>query len=81
MPPPFAQDLNGRHLKNRAFFNDFAKGQQRRKKHEIQIVYNMDDAPFVLRYEQETIQKFITYTFSFYLTLSISLKKVDIGSD
>lgn len=34
-----------------------------------------DDAPFVLRYEQETIQKFITYTFSFYLTLSISLKK------
>ena len=55
MPPPFAQDLNGRHLKNRAFFNDFAKGQQR-KKHEIQIVYNMDDAPFVLRYEQETIQ-------------------------
>ena len=41
MPPPFAQDLNGRHLKNRAFFNDFAKGQQRRKKHEIQIVYNL----------------------------------------
>ena len=28
----------------------------REKKHEIQIVYNMDDAPFVLRYEQETIQ-------------------------
>ena len=27
-----------------------------KKLHEIQIVYNMDDAPFVLRYEQETIQ-------------------------
>ena len=26
MPPLFAQDLNGRHLKNRAFFNDFAEG-------------------------------------------------------
>lgn len=56
MPSPFAQDLNGRHLKNSVFFNDFAKGQQRRKKHESQIVYNMDAAPFVLRYEQETIQ-------------------------
>ena len=41
MPPPFALDLNGRHLKNRVFFNNFAKGQQRRKKHEIQIVYNL----------------------------------------
>ena len=27
-----------------------------KKLHEIQIVYNMDDAQFVLRYEQETIQ-------------------------
>ena len=28
----------------------------REEKNEIEIVYNMDDAPFVLRYEQEIIQ-------------------------
>ena len=41
MPSPFAKHLNGGLIKNRVFFNNCAKGQQRRKKHEIQIVYNL----------------------------------------